>query len=82
MLKSRKSQEVERLLESYILRSDFLPRDAHRIRSAPSVPKELRRLVMQAVKLGKAWSCWTVVMLDAWYSDVAVHRRNVSTIVA
>lgn len=50
--------EVERLLESYILRANLLPKDAHQIRTAPSVPRELRGLVMQAVKLGKTWSCW------------------------
>ncbi len=51
--------EVERLLESYILRADILPKDAIRIRTAPSVPRGLRGLVMQAVKLGRTWSCWT-----------------------
>jgi len=51
--------EVDRLLESYILRADLLPKDAMRIRSAPSVPTELRGLVMQAVEAGKSWSCWT-----------------------
>jgi hypothetical protein len=51
--------EVERLLESYILRAEILPSDASRIRIAGSMPKELRGVVMQAVKLGKTWSCWT-----------------------
>jgi hypothetical protein len=51
--------EVERLLESYIFRADILPKGAYPIRKAASVPKELRGRVMQAVKLGKTWSCWT-----------------------
>ncbi len=51
--------EVERLLESYIHRANILPKDADQIRIAGSVPRELRGLVMQAVKLGKTWSCWT-----------------------
>ena len=51
--------EVERLLESYISRADILPKGAYPIRTAASVPRELRGLVMQAVKLGKTWSCWT-----------------------
>jgi hypothetical protein len=29
------------------------------MRTAATVPKELRGLVMQAVKLGRTWSCWT-----------------------
>jgi hypothetical protein len=51
--------EVERLLESYIHRANILPKDANPIRVAGAVPRELRGLVMQAVKLGKTWSCWT-----------------------
>jgi hypothetical protein len=49
--------EVDRLLESYISR--IVPKDAYPIRKAAAVPRELRGLVMQAVKLGKTWSCWT-----------------------
>jgi hypothetical protein len=59
-LKSRQIQpsEVERLLESYISRADILPTGAYQIRTAGSVPWDLRGLVMEAVKLGKTWSCW------------------------
>ena len=52
--------EVERLLESYIIRAEILPRGAYQLRAAASVPKELRGLVVQAVKLGRTWSCWTL----------------------
>src|SRR5215469_4320721 len=54
--------QVDRLLESYIayiLRAQLLPHDAIRVRTAALVPADLRRLVMQAVKLGRTWSCWT-----------------------
>ncbi len=51
--------EVERLLESYIRRAEVLPREAHQIRAARAVPRELRSIVARAVELGKAWSCWT-----------------------
>jgi hypothetical protein len=50
--------EVDRLLRSYIWCAQLLPKDAYQIRTAPSVPGELRGIVMQAVKLGKTWSCW------------------------
>ena len=51
--------EVERLLESYILRAHLLPKDATRVATASSVPTALRGLVIQAAKQGKTWSCWT-----------------------
>jgi hypothetical protein len=51
--------EVDGLLESYISRAAKLPWSAYRMRTAAWVPKDLRGLVMQAVKLGKTWSCWT-----------------------
>ena len=50
---------VERLLESYILHEANLPWGAYRMRSAATVPRELRGPIMQAVKLGRTWSCWT-----------------------
>jgi len=51
--------EVERLLESYISRAANLPSGAYRMGTAATIPEELRGRVMQAVKLGKTWSCWT-----------------------
>lgn len=50
--------EVERLVESYVTRVARLPWSAYRMRTAATVPKPLRGLVMQAVKGGKTWSCW------------------------
>jgi hypothetical protein len=47
------------VLQSYISRAANLPWSAYRMRTAGTIPKELRGLVMQAVKLGKTWSCWT-----------------------
>jgi hypothetical protein len=53
------SSEFGQVLQSYISRAANLPWSAYRMRTAGTIPKELRGLVMQAVKLGKTWSCWT-----------------------
>jgi len=61
-LKLRRIQhprQLERLLESYIARADLLPKGVCQIRSVVAVPTPLHGLVMQAMKLGKSWSCWT-----------------------
>jgi len=50
---------VECLLQSYILHEANLPWGAYRMRSAATVPRELRGPITQAIKLGRTWSCWT-----------------------
>jgi hypothetical protein len=58
-LPQAQTSRVERLLESYILHEANLPWGAYRMRSAATVPRELRGSVMQAIELGRTWSCWT-----------------------
>jgi hypothetical protein len=50
--------QVARLLEAYIAFTDILPKGAYQIRTAVAIPTPMRGLVMEAVKLGKSWSCW------------------------
>jgi len=49
--------EVQELLESYISQSDVVPRGSYEIRKPDSVPREVRKVLTQAVKEGKTWSC-------------------------
>jgi hypothetical protein len=58
--------KVDRLLESYIAGADTLPKNACQIRTVVAVPTPLHGLVMQAIKLGKSWSCWTRGSTQTW----------------
>src|SRR6184192_1770583 len=55
--KSQYSSKVEELLESYISQSEVVPRGAYRIREPDSVPREVRKPLIQAAKEGQTWSC-------------------------
>ena len=60
-LRLRKLQEpthLSRLLDALILRAELVPPDAYQIRSADSVPSELRNIAKLAVHSGRVWSCW------------------------
>jgi hypothetical protein len=58
--------KVDRLLESYIAGADILPKNACQIRTVVAVPTPLHGLVMQAIKLGKSWYCWTLGSTQTW----------------
>jgi len=49
--------KVEELLESYISQSEVVPRGSYRIREPGSVPRNVRKVLTQAVKEGQSWSC-------------------------
>jgi len=49
---------VERLLEAYVADSGLLPKGANQIRDRSDLPKELRRILVQATRLGRVWACW------------------------
>jgi hypothetical protein len=51
------SSKVEELLESYISQSELVPKGSYRIRELDSVPREVRKSLVQAVKDGQTWSC-------------------------
>src|SRR2546421_3327824 len=55
--KSQCSSKVEELLESYISQSEVVPKGAYRIREPDSVPREVRKPLIQAAKEGQTWSC-------------------------
>jgi len=55
--KSQYSSKVEELLESYISQSEVVPKGAYRIREPDSVPREVRKPLIQAAKEGQTWSC-------------------------
>src|SRR2546430_16919886 len=55
--KSQYSSKVEELLESYISQSEVVPRGAYRIREPDSVPREVRKPLIQAAKEGQTGSC-------------------------
>ena len=60
-IRLRKLQEptnLSRLLDALIVRAALVPRGAYQIRSADSVPTELRNIAELAVHNRRAWSCW------------------------
>ena len=50
--------KVGELLESYISQSCVVPKGSYQIHKLGSVPREVRRVLNQAVKEGQTWSCW------------------------
>lgn len=58
--------KVDRLLESYIGGAGLLPKNACQIRTVVAVPAPLHGLVMQAIKRGNSWSCWTQGSTQTW----------------
>ena len=50
--------QVERLLESYVSRGNFLPTDAFQIRAPRALSPQLQRVVTQAAYKGHVWACW------------------------
>jgi hypothetical protein len=55
--KTQYSSKLEELLESYISQSEVVPRGAYRIREPDSVPRNMRKPLIQAAKEGQTWSC-------------------------
>jgi hypothetical protein len=50
--------KVGELLESYISQSSVVPKGSYQIYQPGSVPREVRKVLTQAVKQGQTWSCW------------------------
>jgi hypothetical protein len=51
--------QVERLLEAYVTRGNFLPEGAYRVRDPEALPAKLRRILIRATGQGEVWTCWT-----------------------
>ncbi len=49
---------VEKLLESYVVGSGLLPKDAYQIPDRADMPRELRRIVILATRTGRVYACW------------------------
>ena len=58
LCKIHHASKVRELLESYISQSDVVPSGSYQIHEPSSVPREVRRVLTQAVKEGQTWSCW------------------------
>jgi len=56
---------VERLLETYVSRSDVLPEGSYQIRDPRALPTELRRVLIRATEQGQMCSAW-VHGLGTW----------------
>src|SRR5215472_1432367 len=56
--KIQPSSQVGELLESYVSQSEVVPKGSYQIRQPGSVPREVRKVLTQAVKDGQTWSCW------------------------
>jgi hypothetical protein len=57
LCKSQHPSGVQELLESYISQSEVVPKGSYQIREPGSVPREVRKVLTQAVKAGQIWSC-------------------------
>lgn len=57
MPRHRHPSRVEELLESYISQSELVPKGSYQIREVGSVPRDVRKSLLQAVKEGQTWSC-------------------------
>lgn len=49
---------MERLLDTYVARSDVVPPGSYQIRDPGAVPIALQAALNQAIERGDAWSCW------------------------
>jgi hypothetical protein len=58
LCKIRHPSKVAELLESYVSQSDMVSRGSYQIHQPGSIPRELRKVLTQAVKEGRTWSCW------------------------
>lgn len=50
--------QVERLLEAFVARGDFVPEGCYQIRDASALPSQLQRVLVQASEEGRVWVCW------------------------
>jgi len=58
LCKVQRVSKVSELLESYISQSNVVPTGSYQIHAPSSVPREVRKVLNQAVKEGQTWSCW------------------------
>ena len=57
LLSFRHLSKVGELLESYISQSEVVPKGSYQIRKPESVPPEVRKTLVRAVKAGQTWAC-------------------------
>lgn len=50
---------VERLLQEFVRSASSLPTDAREIRDRSELPSKMQKVIIQAIKAGMAWTCWT-----------------------
>jgi hypothetical protein len=55
--KIKQPSELEELLDSYISQSAVVPKGSYQIREPGSVPRDVRKVLTQAVREGHSWSC-------------------------
>ena len=65
LCKIRHPSRVGELLESYISQSSVVPKGSYQIRQRGSVPREVRKVLTQALREGQTCSCW-VHGLHTW----------------
>ena len=58
LCKIRHTSRVGELLESYISQSSVVPKGSYQIRRPGSVPREVRKVLTQALREGQTCSCW------------------------
>ena len=58
LCKVQHTSKVGELLESYISQSSVVPKGSYQIRRTGSVPREVRKVLTQALREGQTCSCW------------------------
>ena len=56
---------VERLLDSFIARSNRLPKNCYQIRDPETLLPQLQRVVAREIDKGHTWACWADPF-DTW----------------
>jgi hypothetical protein len=49
---------LEKLLEAFVSRGGFLPKDSHQVRAPSALPSPLRRVLVGEIERGRVWACW------------------------
>ena len=49
---------LEKLLEAFVSRGGFLPKDCYQVRAPSALPSQLRRVLAGEIQQGHVWTCW------------------------
>jgi hypothetical protein len=56
--KIQQPSEVERLLEAFVSRGSYLPKECYQVRDPRELSSQLRRVLADEAQQGHVWACW------------------------